>query len=320
VRDDIPKVWIESALNGAWGRDRQPAIPISVEEIVADGVAAAKAGAAIIHLHAYDAVTGRQRDTYEIYAPIIEGIRAQVDAIVYPTLPISGADLAEERLGARERYEHVERLAKNGLLEWAVIDPGSAVFTRFDQIARGEAGTTYLNPDDHFLEGMRIAAQYGVRPSYAIYEAGCARLGAATAAAMPKVPVPVYRFMFATEFSAQRQLSRNLPRPARRVGPGRALDGCRPRPRYPAADCTCRRTRRPYSRRARGSPVGRARDQSRPGRGGGAARAGCGRPTCFASRGPSGLCGCRCCAQTRHLVDGLAGASRNLGQPVGRIR
>jgi hypothetical protein len=84
VRDDIPKVWIESALNGAWGRDRQPAIPISVAEIIADGIAAAKAGAAIIHLHAYDALTGRQRDSYEIYAPIIEGIRAQVDAIVYP--------------------------------------------------------------------------------------------------------------------------------------------------------------------------------------------------------------------------------------------
>jgi 3-keto-5-aminohexanoate cleavage enzyme len=200
VRDDIPKVWIESALNGAWGRGRQPAIPISVKEIIADGVAVAKAGAAIIHLHAYDAVTGRQRDTYEIYAPIIEGIRAEVDAIVYPTLPITGAGPAGELRGARERYEHVERLAKNGLLEWAVIDPGSAVFTRFDQIARGEAGNIYLNPDDHFREGMRIAAEYGVRPSYAIYEAGCARLGAATAAAMPKVPVPVYRFMFATEF------------------------------------------------------------------------------------------------------------------------
>jgi len=102
--------------------------------------------------------------------------------------------------GAIERYEHVERLAKNGLLEWAVIDPGSAVFTRFDQIARGEAGYTYFNPDEHFLEGMRIAAEYGVRPSFAIYEAGCARLGAATAAAMPKVPVPIYRFMFSTEF------------------------------------------------------------------------------------------------------------------------
>ncbi len=84
-----------------------------------------------------------------------------------------------------ERYAHVERLAQNGLLEWAVVDPGSAVFTRFDEIARGQAGYTYFNPDEHFREGMRIAALYGVRPSYAIYEAGCTRLGAATAAAMP---------------------------------------------------------------------------------------------------------------------------------------
>jgi uncharacterized protein (DUF849 family) len=196
----MPKVWIEAALNGAWTRERQPAIPISVEEIVADGIAAAKAGAAIIHLHAYDVATGRQRDDYDIYAPIIEGIRAKVDAIVYPTLPITGSGYAGELRSAQERYAHLERLAKNGLAEWGVIDPGSAVFTRFDQIARGEAGYTYFNPDEHFREGMRIAADYGVRPSYAIYEAGCTRLGAATAASMPKVPTPVYRFMFAEEF------------------------------------------------------------------------------------------------------------------------
>ena len=196
----MPKVWIEAALNGAWTRERQPAIPISVEEIVADGIAAAKAGAAIIHLHAYDVATGRQRDDYDIYAPIIEGIRAQVDAIVYPTLPITGSGYAGELRSAQERYAHLERLAKNGLAEWGVIDPGSAVFTRSDQIARGEAGYTYFNPDEHFREGMRIAADYGVRPSYAIYEAGCTRLGAATAASMPKVPTPVYRFMFAEEF------------------------------------------------------------------------------------------------------------------------
>jgi uncharacterized protein (DUF849 family) len=196
----MPKVWIEAALNGAWTRERQPAIPLSVEQIVADGIAAAKAGAAIIHLHAYDVATGRQRDDYDIYAPIIEGIRAKVDAIVYPTLPITGSGYAGELRSAQERYAHLERLAKNGLAEWGVIDPGSAVFTRFDQIARGEAGYTYFNPDEHFREGMRIAADYGVRPSYAIYEAGCTRLGAATAASMPKVPTPVYRFMFAEEF------------------------------------------------------------------------------------------------------------------------
>ena len=196
----MPKVWIEAALNGAWTRERQPAIPISVDEIVADGIAAVEAGAAIVHLHAYDVDTGRQRDDYDIYAPIIEGIRAKVDAIVYPTLPITGSGYAGELRSAQERYVHLERLARNGLAEWGVIDPGSAVFTRFDQIARNEAGYTYSNPDEHFREGMRIAAQYNVRPSYAIYEAGCTRLGAATAAAMPRVPTPVYRFMFAQEF------------------------------------------------------------------------------------------------------------------------
>ena len=196
----MPKVWIEAALNGPWTRERQPAIPISVAEIVADGIAAAKAGAAIIHLHAYDVATGRQRDDYDIYAPIIEGIRSQVDAIVYPTLPITGSGYAGELRSAQERYSHLERLAQNGLAEWGVVDPGSAVFTRFDEIARGETGYTYFNPDDHFREGMRIAADYGVRPSFALYEAGCTRLAAATAAAMPKVPTPVYRFMFSQEF------------------------------------------------------------------------------------------------------------------------
>ena len=196
----MPKVWIEAALNGAWTRERQPAIPISADEIIADGIAAAQAGAAIVHLHAYDVATGRQRDDYDIYAPIIEGIRSRVDAIVYPTLPITGSGYAGELRSAKERYQHLERLAQNGLAEWGVVDPGSAVFTRFDQIARGDVGYTYYNPDDHFREGMRIAAHYGARPSYAIYEPGCLRLGAATAAAMPKVPTPVYRFMFAQEF------------------------------------------------------------------------------------------------------------------------
>ena len=72
----MSKVWIEAALNGPWGRERQPAIPVTVEEIVAEGLAAADAGAAIIHIHAYDPKTGRQNDQWDTYARIIEEIRA----------------------------------------------------------------------------------------------------------------------------------------------------------------------------------------------------------------------------------------------------
>jgi 3-keto-5-aminohexanoate cleavage enzyme len=36
------KVWIEAALNGGWSRALQPGIPVTVEEIVAEGIACAR--------------------------------------------------------------------------------------------------------------------------------------------------------------------------------------------------------------------------------------------------------------------------------------
>ena len=80
------KVWIEVALNGAWGRDLQPGIPATVETIVAEGIACAKAGAAIIHTHAYTNGSSQTFD-WQVYARIIEGIRTAVDVPVYPSYP-----------------------------------------------------------------------------------------------------------------------------------------------------------------------------------------------------------------------------------------
>ncbi len=84
------KTWLEVALNGGWTRALQPLNPIAVDEIIAEGVACVREGAAIVHLHAYDAATGRQCDDADVYAHIIEGIRSKVDAIVYPTIDGEG--------------------------------------------------------------------------------------------------------------------------------------------------------------------------------------------------------------------------------------
>src|SRR4051794_27439108 len=78
------KVWIEAALNGAWSRKRQPGIPDTVEAIIAEGIACARAGATIVHLHAYDG-GGPQTEDWQVYARIIEGIRNQVDVPIYPS-------------------------------------------------------------------------------------------------------------------------------------------------------------------------------------------------------------------------------------------
>ncbi len=195
------KVWIEVALNGPWGRARQPGIPIAEAEIIADGIACAEAGAAIIHLHAYDAATGRQRDDWQIYARIIEGIRARVDALVYPTIPLAGSAYAGAEGDAAARFAHVEALAARGLIEWTVVDPGSVNFVRFGAEAAQGAGFVYLNPPDHVAEGLRLAVRHRLHPSYAIYEPGFLRLGAAMAAGLHGLPAPIYRLMFSDEFA-----------------------------------------------------------------------------------------------------------------------
>lgn len=194
-------IWIEAAINGPWGRALQPGIPITEAEIIADGVAAAQAGAGIIHLHAYDASTGRQKDDWQIYARIIEGIRAKVDAIVYPTIPIAGSGFAGAETSQSGRYQHLDELGRRGLAEWGAVDPGSVNFSSYEDMARGAAGFIYLNPEAHIREGLETAARNGVRPSYAIYEPGFTRLGAALAAGYPGLPVPVYRLMFSETYA-----------------------------------------------------------------------------------------------------------------------
>jgi 3-keto-5-aminohexanoate cleavage enzyme len=195
------RVWLEVALNGPWGRELQPRVPITVEEIVAEGIACAKEGAAIVHAHAYDPATGRQRDDAETYRRIIEGIREQQDVIVYPTLPIAGGPDAPQPMAAAARFLAVEELAKRGLLEWAVVDPGSVNFAHRDRLAAGEEGFVYLNPEGHVRHGLRLAARHRFHPSYAIYEPGFLRLGAALHRAVPDVPTPIYRFMFSDGFA-----------------------------------------------------------------------------------------------------------------------
>lgn len=190
------KTWLEVSLNGAWTRQLQPLIPISVAEIVAQGIACVRAGAAIVHLHAYDAAAARQKDDPELYAAIFDGIHSEVDAIVYPTIPhLDEAGLAPEER-ARRRYAAIAALGQRGMLEWTVVDPGTVNLVRYDAIAADRAGFVYLNPESDIRAGLELAAQFRFHPSYAIYEPGFLRLGAALHRRYRAAPQPIYRLMF----------------------------------------------------------------------------------------------------------------------------
>lgn len=193
------KVWIEAALNGPWSRARQPAIPDTVDAIVADGIACAAAGATIIHVHAYDG-GGEQTFDWRVYARIIEGIRDKADVPVYPSIPSAGIGVGPLPDDPGARFAHVEELAKRGLIEFAVIDPGSVNFTELATDAASRPAMTYLNPEPHVRHALAFAVRYGFHPAYAIYEPGFTRSGAALARALGTKP-PIYRLMFSETFA-----------------------------------------------------------------------------------------------------------------------
>ena len=189
-------VWLEVSLNGPWSRSKQPKIPVLADEIFDDAMRCVDAGVSILHFHAYDPVTGRQRDDYDIYAPIIERIRSKADVICYPTLPFAGSVDAPAPLTAAQRFGAVEKLLHAGLIEWAVVDPGSTHITHYADIPTGKEGFIYANPESHIRHGLALAQKHNITPSYAIYEPGFMRLGAALHRAYPGAPVPMYRLMF----------------------------------------------------------------------------------------------------------------------------
>ncbi|WP_425407257.1 3-keto-5-aminohexanoate cleavage protein [Hwanghaeella sp.] len=200
MTEDSRTVWLEVAINGPWSRDLQPLAPRSDDAIITDGIACAKAGASIIHLHIFDETGDRQVDDAGQYARIIRAIHEETGAIVYGTLPFH-ASSAERPLSAVERYAAVEEMAKDGVIEWSIVDPGSVNVSSFQGMKEGREGFVYLNPEDHIRRGLTLARDHGFTPSYAIYEPGFVRQGAALHAATPGAPQPVYRFMFSQAYS-----------------------------------------------------------------------------------------------------------------------
>ena len=67
------KVGSEVALNGPWSRALQPGLPDTVETIVAEGIACARAGACIVHVHAYDGggLSAEQKSLRAYYSDLL---------------------------------------------------------------------------------------------------------------------------------------------------------------------------------------------------------------------------------------------------------
>ena len=93
------KVIITCAVTGAIHTpSMSPYLPVTPEEIAEASIAAAEAGAAIIHLHARDPVTGKPDQRPEAFLPFLQRIRQGCDAVLNLTTGGSPYMPVQERM------------------------------------------------------------------------------------------------------------------------------------------------------------------------------------------------------------------------------
>ncbi|MEE2664921.1 MAG: 3-keto-5-aminohexanoate cleavage protein [Myxococcota bacterium] len=163
---------IECALNEQVTRQQNPSVPIAPDELVADALAAAEAGASIVHFHARDSQTGDLlHPGTEFYRDVMRQIRRECsDLLLYPTYGASPTP--------QERFSHLVALAEDPeiRLDFATIDPGAVNYADFDPEAR-ELGWDFVLSVSHaevryFFDRC---AEHGIQYSYTVRELGHVR-------------------------------------------------------------------------------------------------------------------------------------------------
>jgi uncharacterized protein (DUF849 family) len=168
-------VFITCAVTGSGGsQDRSPHVPRSPEQIANSAIAAAKAGAAIVHCHVRDPDTGAPSRKLEYYLEVTDRIRdADVDVVLNLTagmggdmifgdvetpLPLNAA--GTDMIGASARVAHVAEC----LPEICTLDCGTMNFAEADYVMTNTPG---------MLTAMgSMMTKLGVKPEIEAFDTG----------------------------------------------------------------------------------------------------------------------------------------------------
>ena len=169
-------VFVTCAITGAGDTtSKSPHVPVTPQQIAESAIDAARAGAAVVHIHVRNPETGvGVRDT-ELYAEVVERVRAaDVDVVINLTAGMGG-DLVlgsgenplppnpdgTDMAGATERLKHVRAL----LPEICTLDCGTMNFA---------SGGDYImvNTPSILREMARQVQALGVRPELEVFDTG----------------------------------------------------------------------------------------------------------------------------------------------------
>ena len=165
---------ITCALTGAGDTaDKNPAVPVTPQQIAAAAVEAANAGATVVHCHVRDPQTGKGSRDPALYREVMERIRETgVDIIVNLTagmggdLEIGGGEKplefgpATDLVGPLTRLVHVEEL----LPDICTLDCGTLNF--------GDGDLIYVSTPAALRVGAKRITELGVKAELEIFDTG----------------------------------------------------------------------------------------------------------------------------------------------------
>jgi len=167
------EVVVTCAVTGAGDTTgRSPHVPVTPKEIADAAIEAAKAGAAIAHIHVRDPETGKGSRDPKLFKEVVDRVRdSDTDVVINltagmggdwvpsaedPALPGPGTDM----IGPEERLAHI----KECLPEICSLDCGTLNFGDGDEI--------YISTPPTLRKMAELTLEWGVKPELEVFELG----------------------------------------------------------------------------------------------------------------------------------------------------
>ncbi|MBI5111892.1 MAG: 3-keto-5-aminohexanoate cleavage protein [Rhodovulum sp.] len=153
---------------------KSPAVPVTPEQIAGSAIEAARAGAAIVHIHVRDPATGKPATDLALYREVVERIRAVDTDVILNLTTGAGArfipSAADPKVGGEGttlappelRVRHIEALRP----EICTLDITTMNFGEF----------VFVNTPAHLRVMGRAVAAAGVLPELECFDSGNVRL------------------------------------------------------------------------------------------------------------------------------------------------
>lgn len=166
--------WITCAVNGSvLSRNEAWFLPVTPAEIAADAVAAARSGAAVVHAHVRDKVTGRASHDPALCRELVDRVREQEPDLV---IHLTGGGGGTLPVGLHDPVIRAEDAAaiQSAEARLAHLQIAGADLTGLDcgSFSYGRGGDVYLSPTDMLFRAAAILERIGVRPELTVFDLG----------------------------------------------------------------------------------------------------------------------------------------------------